>query len=376
MKKRVVLMRSNPVRPYPRLEKMANCLLKQGYGVQILAWDRDDNYEPRVEKLNLPNGTVDITRIGIKGQFSGGIKKNLKGLLSFQIFIRQWLINNQNSYDVIHAYDFDTGFTARLCATKLKKKFVYDIPDYYVDSHGISNKLVKTIVKNCEDKVITKSDATIICTEERKEQIKDASPQKLVVIHNTPAETISPVQKKMNHRLKLVYVGIFGGTRFIDKIAETVSMRSDCEFHIGGFGGDMEHYFHDMADKYENIFYYGRIPYDRTLELENECDVMCAMYDPLVRNHYYAAPNKFYEALMLGKPLLMAQRTGMASIVEENGFGEVIEYNEEALNGALDKLVASRDSFDAIGIAEKEYYSKHYSWEMMENRIINLYENL
>ena len=68
--------------------------------------------------------------------------------------------------------------------------------------------------------------------------------------------------------------------------------------------------FAEMAQKCENIFYYGRIPYDRTIALEKECDVMCAIYDPKVPNHYYAAPNKFYEALMLGMPLIMAKGTG------------------------------------------------------------------
>ena len=372
----IVLIRSNPVRPYPRLEKMANCLIKHGYGVQVLAWDRDNDYEPRKEELKLTNGTAEITRIGIKGQFSGGIKKNLKGLLKFQSFIRKWLVKNQNSYSVIHAYDFDTGYTAMKCAKKLKKKFVYDIPDYYVDSHGLYDSLIGKLVKSCEDNVITRSDATIICTEERKQQIKDASPKKLIVVHNTPAETVEPVQKAPSDRLKLVYVGIFGKKRFIDKIAQAVSMRSDCEFHIGGYGGNMEQYFQDMADKFENIYYYGRIPYDKTLELENECDVMCAMYDPSVRNHYYAAPNKFYEALMLGKPLLMVKKTGMSAIVEENNFGEVIDYNEDALNRALDKLAANRESFAGISIMEKKYYSANYSWEMMEKRIINLYESL
>ena len=34
---------------------------------------------------------------------------------------------------------------------------------------------------------------------------------------------------------------------------------------------------------------------------------MTAIYDPNISNHYYAAPNKFYEALMLGKPLIMVK---------------------------------------------------------------------
>ena len=374
----VVLIRSNPVRPYPRLEKMANCLAKNGYGVTVLAWDRDSDYEPREEELKLKDSTVKIIRIGLKGQFSGGIKKNLKGLVGFQKFIYSWLKAHKDEYDVIHAYDFDTGYTARKCAKKFKKKFIYDIPDYYVDSHGLNGSVIGKLVKRMEDSVINRSDATIICTEERKEQILGTHPRKLYVIHNTPDVDISDENAavEVHERLKLVYVGIFGRVRYIDKIAEAVAARTDCEFHIGGFGAGMESYFEDMANKYDNIKYYGRIPYDRTIELERECDVMCAIYDPSVPNHYYAAPNKFYEALSLGKPLLMARNTGMASVVEEHGIGEVIDYNFDSLNGAIDRLIAERYRSGEIAKKAKALYNSKYSWKQMERVIKEIYTEL
>jgi glycosyltransferase involved in cell wall biosynthesis len=375
--RRVVLIRSNPVRPYPRLEKMANCLVEMGYGVTVLAWDRDDNYEAREEVLELKSTHVKIVRVGIKGQFSGGFKKNFNGLIKFQCFIFKWLSKYRKEYDVIHAYDFDTGFIALRCARLYKKKFVYDIPDYYIDSHGLNGSRLGNIIKRMENKVINRADATIICTEERKEQIKDANPRRLVVIHNTPDFFIKSQDGEVQgDKLKLVYVGVFGTTRFIDKIVEVVSKRSDCEFHIGGFGGGMEEFFKSAAEKFDNIFYYGRILYARTIELEQECDVMCAIYDPKVPNHYFAAPNKFYEALMLGKPLIMAKNTGMASIVEANQLGEVIEYNEKSLNDAISRLIKTREDFSSLSNRAQLLYRECYSWISMEKKIDELYRNI
>ena len=376
----VVLIRSNPIKPYPRLEKMANCLAKNGYGVTVLAWDRDSDYEPKEEILKLKDTEVKIIRIGLKGQFSGGVKKNLKSLLKFQRFIYLWLKHHRFEYDIIHAYDFDTGYTALKCAKRFKKKMIYDIPDYYADSHGLNGTIGK-LVRKAENSVINKADATIICTEERKEQIAGTHPKKLYVIHNTPDITVeqnrdTDVADTKHEKLKLVYVGIFGKARFIDKIAETVSKRDDCEFHIGGFGAGMEKYFEDMAKKSENIFYYGRIPYDKTISLERECDVMCAIYDPAIPNHKYAAPNKFYEALSLGKPLIMARNTGMASIVEEYRLGEVIDYNVEALNRAIDNLSGNINRFPEISQREAELYQNAYSWNKMELVIEEIYTNI
>lgn len=375
----VVLIRSNPVRPYPRLEKMANCLVKNGYNVTVLAWDRDMDYEPRIEYLKLKICTVPIVRVGIKGQFSGGIKKNLKGLIKFQKFIYSWLKKHKSEIDVIHAYDFDTGYTALKFARNYNKKIVYDIPDYYVDSHGLKGFWIGKLVKAMEDSIINRADATIICTEERKEQIKGTHPKRLFVIHNTPdidngfeAERFNNLSFKSG-RLKLVYVGILGRARFIDKIADVVAKREDCEFHIGGFGGGMESFFEDMDRKYDNIFFYGRLRYEETIALEKACDVICAIYDPSIPNHYYAAPNKFYEALALGKPLIMARDTGMASIVEKECLGEVIEYNTESLNSALNRLINNRDQSNKIAQRAKELYLNNYSWEKMETTIGEIY---
>lgn len=58
---------------------------------------------------------------------------------------------------------------------------------------------------------------------------------------------------------------------------------------------------------------------------------MTAIYDPKVPNHRYAAPNKFYEALMLGKPIVMAKNTGFDEIIEENNIGCLIEYSKSGL---------------------------------------------
>lgn len=377
----VVLIRSNPVKPYPRLEKMASCLAKYGHNVTVLAWDRDSDYSPREELLKLENCTVPIFRIGIKGQFSGGIKANLVGLLKFQVFIFSWLKKHRSEIDVIHAYDFDTGYTALKFASKYKKKLVYDIPDYYIDSHGLKGSWLGKIIKKKEDLIINSADATIICTEERKNQIQGTNPNRLFVIHNTPnLDNICEFEtsrfnnlKLDNGHLKLVYVGILGRARFIDKIAEVVATRNDCEFHIGGFGGGLEQFFQEMDRKHDNIHYYGRLLYDETIALEKACDVICAIYDPSVPNHYYAAPNKFYEALALGKPLIMARNTGMANIVESERLGEVIEYNTESLNNALNHLIDNRALQNEISKRARTLYSNKYSWKKMEDTIRKLY---
>ena len=375
---RVVFIRSNPVSPYPRLEKTANSLEKNGHKCQVLAWDRSKKYNKEKSILKLKDCEIPITRFGIPGKFGGGFRANSISLLKFQIQILLWLIKNRDIYDVIHAYDFDTGYIAMICSKLLKKKLVYDIPDYYVDSHNLKNTKIGNIIEKMEIKIINYATAVIICTEKRKEQIYGSNPKNLTIIHNSPLPiTESNYEGSKffisSNKVKIVYVGILSDERFIKEIAEVVSNRSDCEFHVGGFG-KLEPYFKEICSKYDNIYFYGKIPYNDTLQLESKCDLITAIYDPKIPNHYYAAPNKFYESLMLGKPIIMAKNTGMDDIVEKHEIGEVIEYSKKGFEVAIDNLIYKRSQWGVISQKSQKIYNDNYSWIEMERRLINLYE--
>jgi ribosomal protein L30E len=206
------------------------------------------------------------------------------------------LYKNKHRYDAVHACDFDTAFISSIIAFKFNKKFIYDIFDYYVDSYNVP-KVMKKYIERIDKAIINKSQAVIICSEKRIEQINGTNPKQLVIIHNTPANLKNEVSKLIlnESKIKIVYVGILGCDRFIKEITEVIKEKPEYEFHVGGFGL-LEDYLINMSKKHNNIIFYGKLPYKKTLELESSCDIMTAIYNPEVPNHYYAAPNKFYEA--------------------------------------------------------------------------------
>ena len=238
-------------------------------------------------------------------------------------------------------------------------------------------KVLKRVVEKIDHLIINKSDAVIICSEKRKEQIKGSHPKKLYIIHNSPPDLSDKINiKHLNkEKVKIVYVGILSQGRFLKEIADIIKDKSEYEFHIGGFG-KLENYFKDLSKKYDNIYFYGKLPYKETLELEKSCDIMTAIYDPYIPNHKYAAPNKFYEALMLGKPIIMIKNTGMDDIVSKYKIGEVIEYNKVSLLKAFEKLKRQREKWKDIAIIMKDIYNKNYSWPIMEIELYSLYKNL
>ena len=370
--KQVCVLRSNPVRPDSRVEKEAWTLKRAGYDVRIVAWDRDtDAYETEAT-IEVANEIIPITRFGHRATFGEGMK-NIKAYLSFQFHMRKWL--KKNDFDIVHACDFDTAFFSQDIVRRKKKKFVFDIFDFLC---GEPKNFFQRIIKKAQLRIINKADATIICTEERKKQIKGSNPKRLAVIHNTPSG--EQVGKEVfslpeTHKVRVVYVGILQDYRLLKEITEAIAESDIAELHIAGFG-KYDTFFSQMSEQYENISFYGRMTYDRALALESECDIMLAIYDPTIENHRFAAPNKFYESLMLGKPVLMVKNTGMSQIVEENDIGVLIDYSKEGFSRGMSELIKKKHEWPSMAIKMKNLYENQYCWEEMEKRLIELYADL
>lgn len=370
----IVIIRSNPVNPDSRVEKIAWTLMNGGHNVYILAWDRSYNHPELNEFIEVIDKRIPISRLGYKASFGAGMR-SIVPYLKFQFSMRRWLKKNKNKYDIIHSCDFDTAFFSYKLARRMKKKFVFDIFDMLATEP--KNFFQKQILK-AQKRIINFSDATIICTEQRKSQIKGTFPKRLEIIHNTPFVELKSTTNSFvldDSKIKVVYVGVLQEDRMLNELLNFFKNNPQYEFHTAGFG-KLEDRFIEYSKKYNNIFFYGKIRYNQTLELEQKCDIMLAIYNPNHENNRNAAPNKFYESLMLGKPIIMVRNTGMSSIVKDNDIGVLIDYSEEGFKAGIEELVRRRDEWTEISLRMKKIYDSEYNWSIMEKRLLNLYNSL
>lgn len=305
---------------------------------------------------------------------------NIFKLIQYQYFTIKWLIKNSNRYDIIHVFDLDAGLPVMLVCLFLRKKYVYHIADFYVDSRiGIPGNL-KILVKKLEFLVVNRASATIVCTEKRIEQIKGSKPKKLVVVHNTPcfrSELIdhlaNGVKAKRDFRNNVVfsYVGALTEDRFIKTALDVIKRYPKVSLNLAGMG-ELVEYIKKIAQNHSNIHYHGRIDYHKALELYSGTDFMFALYDPSVPNHKYSAPNKVYEAMALGKPIIVAKGTSVDQIVLDNNMGMVIDYSEESFERILLKILDDKVDAVALSYNSKQAYAE-YSWALMKKRISNIY---
>lgn len=376
---KVVILRSNPVNPYPAVEKLAQTLKDSGYQVKVIGWDRSSKQKEWSGDIHLPSGDVPVVRFGIPAQFDGGLRKNLFPMIRFQLRLIKWLLRNGRSYDVIHAFDLDTGLIGCAAAKLLNKGFVYQIQDFYAATRFRQGSAPYSLVGKMEFFIINRADAVTICTEHRVHQIEGSHPKLLKVIHNASNRTClhsacEPVIPGSD-RIKIAYVGVLLPHRLLPELLTCVKNDPRFELHIAGYG-PLKQVVEQHSANCDRIVFYGTVPHDQTLFLEEQCDIMTALYDPDIPNHQFCAPNKLYEAMLLGKPLLMCRNTGWDDLISENDIGVLIESSEEGIRKGLERLLEKRSQWPEMAQRSQKIYHANYAWPKMEERILQIYQNL
>ncbi len=374
MSSRILILRSNPVAPDPRVDKIAHALTAASYPVVIIGWDRTG--ELPTDELA---GEARLHRLSIKANYGRGLG-NLPNLLRWQAGLLRWLSRHRDSFDIIHACDFDTLLPALWCKRRWGKLLVYDIFDFYADHLRNTPAPLKTLIRRADLWGIGQADAVILADDSRTGQVAGSHPRRLAVIYNSPEDVLPGLQDghpaPPQSQLHLAYVGLLQVERGILELLEVLGRHPEWTLAMAGFGGD-EAIILPLVERMPNITWHGRIPYDQALELYAGADVLFATYDPAIPNHRYSSPNKVFEAMMLHKPIIVAQDTNMDRIINESQSGLVVPYGDvDELETALVRLQGDPALRARLGESGRQAYEQVYGWDIMAHRLLALYQEV
>lgn len=369
---KVLILRSNPIAPDPRVEKIARALRQNGWKVDILGWDRTGTLPSPVQT---DFGVVH--RLPIRARFGSGLG-NLPQLLRWQIGLLLWLIRHREEYQAIHACDFDTVLPALIIAGLRKIPLIYDIFDFYADHLRRTPSWIKSIIRGVDLWVIGRVNAVILVDDSRRSQIAGSKPRLLEVVYNSPEnwQPDDPIEKNTRFSLRIAYIGLLQKERGIFELLDVLQSHPEWGLDLAGFGGDEEE-IQRRAAKLPNVRWHGRISYECALRLSAGADVLIATYDPEIPNHRYSSPNKIFEAMMLARPIIVAKDTNMDLIVERYNSGIVVPYGDRAaLEEALRFLEHYPEERREMGRNARTAYETEYGWPIMKQRLIRLYEKV
>lgn len=367
----VILIRCNDIVSDPRAMKYVKYLQEKGIGYKLIGWDRDGKNPVLTDSVMWKK----------KAGFNVGGFKAVRNRIGWMWFVYKQLRALKARNAIIHGCDLDSAFPAA-CYKKIHKsnKLIFDIFDWFSATLSDQKKYILSAFMYMEKFTVKNSDRIILCEQERIEQIPFKVPlKKITVLPNIPYfETDSFLTKDESKRFKndlitFSYVGGFTNDRCLLEII-SLAEKGFINLSIAGFGKpDLVERLIKDNDIYPNIRYYGKVRYEDGLIISYNSDVMYAMYSKVSPNHIYAAPNKYYEAMFLGKALFTTKGTIVEKKVIDRKMGFVSEEGEQDILNVIKGL--SREMIDNAGKKAREYWDSvycNYTKQYLETEYLNL----
>ena len=146
---------------------------------------------------------------------------------------------------------------------------------------------------------------------------------------------------------------------------------------IGGLLPEGHMLSHQIERASDRVRYLGWLPYEKVIDHTLVADILFAFYDPSVPQNRLSSPNKLFEAMMAGKPIIVSDGTWGANTVKEENCGLVVPYGDvKAVAAALLRLKTDPHLRQKLGANGRRAYEQKYSWRIMEQGLLDIYRQL
>lgn len=287
-------------------------------------------------------------------------KKN-SSLLFYLNFARLLLFNLlRQNYDIIIAGDFYTMPFALLVGKLKGIPVVYDSREVYSELAGLKDKpalqnLITAIERFCIKKV------SLICTSghldsefiEAKYKLQDT-----FVLRNLPLlqKTVNPVDLRKLYNIPvyakiLLYQGVILHGRGLKLVIPLMDYLPDYYLIIIG-GGEQELHFRALAKESQasdRIIFHGKVTQEELLQHTAAADAGLALIENLSVSYYYALPNKLFEYIQAGVPVIVSNFPQMQEIIDTFRVGVSVDPEKpEQIIQALKKLFENSSEYNKL----------------------------
>jgi len=357
----------------PRVRKQLHSLVKAGYHITVLLWDRDKSTQ--LQQYGLKHyKNIGMKLISLKAPHGKPQLVFRFPIFWFWLLIELFLLRPK----VIHAMRLDTALPAYFYKMLSRgTKFVFDLNERYAHAFIYSrSKFMFKIVNFIEEILTTKADLLLIASPLWFRSLKRFRTKETLVMMNLPPKkdykNITLYEEKERERKSLkIYMAHITPEFFLVKKA--ISGLKNVKILITGFNKI------GLKVLPPQIEYYGVLDHKNMIEIQSKADVFLILRNPHeVKSRLYSTIhrcNRFYEAMMLGKPVITNIKDEYA--LKKMPFCLLIDYDAESLREAILNLLKNPSIIHNLSaIALSLANSGEYCWENIEKKFLQKYKLL
>lgn len=176
-----------------------------------------------------------------------------------------------------------------------------------------------------------------------------------------------------NNELIFLYHGVLGTGRSVENLLSIFSTLEQ-QKHLVLMGyGPLESKVKDYASRFGNIHFHPPVPPYEVICYCCSADVGLSLFEPTCLSYLYSCPNKMFEYILGGVPVIVSAFPDMGAIVDEFECGWKVEINEIE----IEKLICSISNRDVENKrAGTERAQKCLSWEAEAQELLRGYRLL
>jgi len=291
--------------------------------------------------------------------------------------------------DVIHAHDIDTLMLAAITAKAHNIPYIYDAHEYESDRVDRKGTINQMLIRFDEAKYIKNARVITVADGIAELLVRDYGIPKPTITYNAPitaniastkGQTIKKVLKLKESDFLVVYVGFVTITRCLTDILKALPYTEKVHFAcIGPQYQPMVEELQNTAASINQTDYFHllpAVPYHEVSYFISSADAGIVVLDNLCTSYEHAMPNKFFETLCAGLPMIMSSQNEMRALAETYKLGIFTKSTSpEEIAKAISKLQAEYKIY-APSEAKTATLRETFGWEAQEQKLLSLYRDI
>lgn len=361
--KRVVVISSH--KPDPRLNKRIRSLQRIESDLYLIFWNR--SFGSKFPGPELPEDQY--TEL-----FSSEPVNAILRLLETNRLSRVTLdILESLEPSLLYLSGIESTIPARTYQRRHVCKVVYELGDLparrYIDKRSAIGKVIQASIK----KRISAVDGLVVTSPFFLKYLSDQgySCEKTFVFENVPERSsFASFSRKPHEDFRVGYVGSVRYFEQVKLLIEAASRVEGVTAYICGTGPSLRD-VEAMNLRKKNVVITGPYDYSSIADIYSQIDIVYSVYPTNLINVTLALPNKLYEAIMCGLPIIVSKGTALAEYVEQLDIGFAVSDRDIDELQELIKLLKENRHVIEEKRAHSERLRNRFTYENIEHDFLN-----
>ena len=310
----------------------------------------------------------------------------LNRIRAFLSFIVSSLRQARKIRDAEICYATSTPLTVGIIALLLKKwqkiPYIFEVRDLWPEAPiqlgYLPSPILKTVFRRLEKLIYAKANKIIALSPGIADGILHSTPKaNVITIPNMSDNQFFDVgfKKPDSNNINIVYTGALG---IVNDVEAIIEMANHCQknhpkvkFYVAGTG-KKEAYFKEEINRRQlrNVILLGQIDKYAIKELLSKADIALVsfMQVPILRTN---SPNKAFDALAAGLPIIFTNKNWLAEQAEKNHFGVYLDLkNPNMAFQKLDNWLKDQDIFHKSRWQAKKAAEELYDKDVLCRKVL------